>query len=487
MYNRKITKFSGVSEMQEKRPLVEALEKFHTQRNISFHVPGHKHGLLSNLPDTIKEALSYDLTELTGLDDYHHPEEAIKEAEELLAYTYGASKSYFLVNGTTVGNLAMLYAACKFGEQLIVQRNAHKSIFHAIELVGIEPIFVSPEWNDRTKTASYVSFNTIKSALEEFPLAKGVLLTYPTYYGVASDDMKEIIDYCHTKGIPVLVDEAHGAHLKANKGFPLSALEFGADIVVQSAHKTLPAMTMGSFLHTNSSIIEETQVKKFLGMLQSSSPSYLLMASLDDARSFVQRYNEIDFKQLIDKKDLFIQAIQTIKQVEVIEVDDPLKLLLRVGSYSGFQVQKALEAQNVFVELADTYQVLMLLPLLKKDQDYPFAEVRKRIKIAVDELKKEKPIIPCDIRNKASKPVATLEMSISLLNEKKGEWIPYVRSIGRIAKGILIPYPPGIPLFIPGEKITISMLTELEEWIDKGATFQGEHRLDEKLIYVVED
>lgn len=487
MYNRKIIKFRGVKKMHEKRPLVEALEKFHNQKNISFHVPGHKHGLLSNLPAPIKGALSYDLTELNGLDDYHHPEEAIKEAEELLASTYGAKKSYFLVNGTTVGNLAMLYATCQYGEQIIVQRNAHKSIFHAIELVGVEPIFVSPEWDDRTKTATYVSAESIQIAMEEFPQAKGVILTYPSYYGMASEEIKKIIDYCHARNLPVLVDEAHGAHFLVYKGLPQSALQYGADIVVQSAHKTLPAMTMGSFLHINSSIIEAPRVNKYLRMLQSSSPSYLLMASLDDARSYVQRYNEMDFKQLLYKRELFKQALQSIKQVEIIEVDDPLKLLMRVGDYSGFQVQRALQDQHIYVELADTYQVLIILPLLKKEQDYPFAEVRKRIKMAVDELQKEEPIVPKAISNSSLKTVSTIEMNIGLLNCKQGEWIPYARSIGRIAKGIIIPYPPGIPLVIPGEKITISMLTELEDWIDKGAFFQGEHRLAEKLIYVVED
>ena len=148
--------------MQEKRPLVEALEKFHTQKNISFHVPGHKNGLLSGLPNVMKETMRYDLTELSGLDDYHHPEEVIKEAERLLSDTYETQKSFFLVNGTTVGNLAMIYATCQFGEQIIVQRNAHKSIFHAIELVGAEPIFVAPEWDERTKTASYVSYGCNK-------------------------------------------------------------------------------------------------------------------------------------------------------------------------------------------------------------------------------------------------------------------------------------------------------------------------------------
>ena len=473
--------------MQEKRPLVEALEKFHNKRSVSFHVPGHKNGLLSNLPNVLKETMRYDLTELSGLDDYHHPEEAIKEAELQLSETYKTQKSYFLVNGTTVGNLAMIYATCQFGEQIIVQRNAHKSIFHAIELVGAEPIFVAPEWDERTKTASYVSLEVIDKAIQQYPMAKAVVLTYPSYYGVASSNLQRIIDLCHMNNIPVLVDEAHGAHFRVNKGFPKSALMCGADVVVQSAHKTLPALTMGSFLHFNSKLVKLGKINKYLRMLQSSSPSYLLLASLDDARSYVERYNEIDYKHFIDRRKLFIDALQTISSLEIVQVDDPLKLLIRVGEYAGFQVQKAFEAQNIYVELADTHQVLVILPLLKGEHEYPFADIRKRIKKAVDQLRKELPNSPGEIQPIIQYPISTLHMSIGVLNEKQGQWIPYTRSIGRIAKEMLIPYPPGIPLLIAGEKITVSMLTELEEWLDKGAVFQGEHRLAEKLIYVVED
>ncbi|WP_313894780.1 aminotransferase class I/II-fold pyridoxal phosphate-dependent enzyme [Psychrobacillus sp.] len=473
--------------MQEKRPIVEGLEKFHSQKNISFHVPGHKNGLLSNLPNVMKESMQYDITELNGLDDYHHPEEMIKEAEKLLSSTYAVQKSFFLVNGTTVGNIAMIYAACRFGEQIIVQRNAHKSIFHALELVGLEPIFVTPEWDEGSKTTTHVSFETIKEALEKYPRAKAVVLTYPTYYGVTSIHLEKIIALCHSKNIPVLVDEAHGAHFQANKGFPKSSLQYGADIAVQSAHKTLPALTMGSFLHINSDLIEVDKVNKYLRMLQSSSPSYLLMASLDDARSYVERYNEMDFRQFIDKRRLFIEALETINYLELIQVDDPLKLLVRVGRYSGFQLQRALEDQNIYVELADIYQVLIILPLLKVEHDYNFAEIRKRIKHAVDVLRKEVPVSPSEIRHGKENFVSTLNMRIELINEKNGVWIPYARSIGRIAKGMIVPYPPGIPLMVAGEKITTSMLVELEEWIEKGALFQGEHRLEEKLIYVVEE
>ncbi|MEK4082302.1 aminotransferase class I/II-fold pyridoxal phosphate-dependent enzyme [Psychrobacillus sp. FSL K6-1415] len=473
--------------MQEKRPLVEALEKFHKNSPISFHVPGHKNGLLSNLPELIRDSMQYDLTELNGLDDYHHPDEAIKEAEQLLTKLYNTDESFFLVNGTTIGNLAMIYATCQYGEQIIVQRNAHKSIFHAIELVGAEPIFVSPKWDEQSKTASYVSLEVIEEAIQQFPFVKAVVLTYPNYYGVSSPDLENIIRLCHKLQMPVLVDEAHGAHFQSHKGFPKSALLYGADIVVQSAHKTLPALTMGSFLHIRSQFIDSKKVNKYLRMLQSSSPSYLILASLDDARSYVERYSPMDFKQLMDRREVFIQALETIPLIKVVQVDDHLKLLLRVGKYSGFQVQQAFEKQNIYVELADPHQVLLILPLLKVEHEYAFAEIRKRIKHAVDNLKKESPDIKNNVFHMEQRSISILQMSMEQLSEKQGEWIPYVRTIGRIAKGIIIPYPPGIPLILPGEKITVPILTELEEWIEKGALFQGEHRLEEKLIYVVEE
>ncbi|MEK3951885.1 MULTISPECIES: aminotransferase class I/II-fold pyridoxal phosphate-dependent enzyme [unclassified Psychrobacillus] len=473
--------------MQEKRPLVEALEQFHKKKSISFHVPGHKHGLLSNLPQLISNSMQYDLTELDGLDDYHHPKEAIKEAEELLTRLYNTDDSFFLVNGTTIGNIAMIYATCQYGEQIIVQRNAHKSIFHAIELVGAEPIYVSPIWDEHSKTASYVPLEVIEEAIQQYPFAKAVVLTYPNYYGVCSRDLEEIINLCHSLEMPVLVDEAHGAHFQSHKEFPKSALLYGADVVVQSAHKTLPSLTMGSYIHIRSHLIESKRVNKYLRMLQSSSPSYLILASLDDARSYVERYSPMDYKQLLDRREVFIDALETIPLIEVVQVDDPLKLLIRVGKYSGFQVQQAFEKQNIYVELADIYQVLLILPLLKVEHEFPFAEIRKRMKYAIEDLKKETPEYTSSTLYMEQKNISTLQMHLELVNEKQGEWIPYARSIGRIAKGMIVPYPPGIPLLLPGEKITVPILTELEAWIEKGASFQGEHQLEEKLIYVVEE
>nr|WP_198044769.1 aminotransferase class I/II-fold pyridoxal phosphate-dependent enzyme [Lysinibacillus timonensis] len=473
--------------MKKEKPLVEALQRFVEKEPQSLHVPGHKNGLLSTLPKEIKSALSYDLTELTGLDDFHNPEEAILKAEVLLAEAYQSDRSFFLVNGSTVGNIAMIYATCKRNDQIIVQRNAHKSIFHALELVGVNAIYLSPDWDDCTNTASVISFETLSEAIQIHKNVKAVVLTYPTYYGIANSNLKAQIELCHSHNIPVLVDEAHGAHFIASEYFPPSALQLGADIVVQSAHKTLPAMTMASFLHVKSDIVNVEKVNHYLRMLQSSSPSYLLLASLDDARHYVHNYLESDGVYLLSKRNLWLDALKSIQSLEVIEVDDPLKILLRVNGYTGFQLKEALESHDLHVELADVYQVLLILPLLKYGQAYPFAEMRIRIKEAVGNLKSNKKgLIKQGYKPSSfTTPIISPEYSLAQIEDLDKEWVPYMRAIGRVSASMIIPYPPGIPLLVPGEKITVSKLSQLEELLMAGASFQGEHHLDEKLIQVI--
>lgn len=478
-----------MSEMQEKRkPIVEALEKFRWQKNYSFHVPGHKHGELSQLPVAFADVMRYDLTELTGLDDFHHPEEVIFEAQQLLQQSYNSDVSFFLVNGSTVGNLAMIYATCQRGDEVIVQRNAHKSVFHGIELVGARPIYVSPEWDKCTATAGHVSLDTLQQALQQYPQAKAVILTYPTYYGVTTNRLQKMIELSHTYQIPVLVDEAHGAHLAAFGKFPKSALACGADIVIQSAHKTLPAMTMGSFLHVKSKLVSVNKVNRYLRMLQSSSPSYILLASLDDARHYVHNYLASDGVYTLEKRQQWLDSLKTIKGLQVVEADDPLKVLLRAPGYSGFALKEVLEQHHVYVELADCYQVLMVLPLLKHGQVYPFADIRIKIKEAVAILlKKEKSELALDnyaMSNNSSK-IFQAQFTYEEIEEMEKEWIPYMRAIGRISAEMVIPYPPGIPLLLPGEKVTVAKLSQLEELLAIGAAFQGHHRLQDKCICVL--
>lgn len=471
--------------MTQRRPLVEALLEFQKQRPISFHVPGHKHGHLSGLPEDMRSALLYDLTELEGLDDLHYPEEAIKEAQELLATAYGSEESFFLVNGSTVGNLAMVYAACQEGDQLIVQRNSHKSIFHALELAKGNPIFVSPEWDEGSLTASAVSLETMKKAIKAYPKAKAAVLTSPNYYGMANMELKSIIDLCHEHGMAVLVDEAHGAHFLLGAPYPESALALGADVVVHSAHKTLPAMTMGSFLHIQGDRINRKKLIKYLHMLQSSSPSYPIMASLDDARAYVQTYSQPDHRAFEEKRSLFLDSLKMVVGLQVIETDDPLKLLLRVKDRSGFQLKSQLEKMEVHAELADPYQVLLVLPLLKIQHAYPFAEIRSRIKVAVYALKGEK-IEAMEIAITQLEKVSVPERSIEEIDFAGSEWVSYTAVIGRISSAMVIPYPPGVPLIVAGEKWTKAKLESLMDYMAAGATIQGNHRLHIKQLAVVQ-
>lgn len=470
--------------MTQRRPVVDAVVQFQSRRPISFHVPGHKHGLLSGLPQELKAALAYDMTELEGLDDLHAPKAAIKEAEDLLANTYGSKKSYFLVNGTTAGNLAMIHAVCREGEHVIVQRNSHKSIFHALELVHVKPVYVAPEWDEASKSAAAVALSSIVAAIDEYPEAKAVVLTYPNYYGVGSSELKAIIEFCHEHEIPVLVDEAHGAHLAAGEPFPASALAYGADVVVQSAHKTLPAMTMGSYLHIAGELVEERMVRKYLRVFQSSSPSYPIMASLDDARAYIQNYSVHDKRDFLEKRFYFISSIRRIPSLEVVETDDPLKLLLRVDNRGGFQLKGALEQAGIYVELADPFQVLLILPLSKPWHAYPYAEIRSRIKEAVQSMRLLEKFAP-SFRPGHPKPVTVPELSFEEVDLSVQEWVPYTRAIGRISAAMVTPYPPGVPLVVAGEKWTVEKVEELSDYLGAGAEIQGDHRLSEKLVSVI--
>ncbi|PIC98669.1 MULTISPECIES: aminotransferase class I/II-fold pyridoxal phosphate-dependent enzyme [unclassified Sporosarcina] len=467
------------------RPLVQALQNFHDRKPVSFHVPGHKGGALSNLPVAVRQALAYDLTELTGLDDLHEPSAAIKEAEDKLACLYGSERSFFLVNGSTVGNLAMLYATVRPGDLVMVQRNAHKSIFNALELTGANPVFLSPDWDELTQTAGTVSLKTVKEALTQYPNVKAAVFTTPTYYGILNKDLEQIIEVCHSSSIPVLVDEAHGAHFIVHDAFPTSALELGADLVVHSAHKTLPAMTMASFLHIHSQFVKMERVAHYLQMLQSSSPSYLLMASLDDARYYAETYDEKDFESFQLYRRNLIRDLCNMAGVEVVETDDQLKLLIRATGHTGYVLQEALEHQDIYPELADLYQVLLVLPLVKVGDGKRYIDVVDKFKVAMNCLA-EKKTTSVRIHNYLSKSSpSTVVYTASQLHTMDMEWLNMQSATGRVAADAIIPYPPGIPLLCAGERISHEHMEQIDDLLMAGCRFQGAINKETKQIKVV--
>lgn len=479
-------KNSGDEMNQNITPLYNALKRHRNNHPISLHVPGHKNGAVFYEKDPyFKNMLQIDLTELSHLDDLHSPEGAILEGQQLLADFYGAEKSFFLVNGSTAGNLAMIMGTFRDGDIVFVQRNCHKSVLNGIRLAKAIPVFLQPEFDKEWGIAKEVSLNTLKEAYERYPECKGVILTYPNYYGMIYE-IRDLIDFAHERNIPVLVDEAHGAHFIGDGYFPLSSLRFGADVVVQSAHKTLPAMTMGSFLHINSPFISAADVQHYLQVLQSSSPSYPIMASLDIARYFLATYTEKDKEYLREKIETFKRMLALIDEIEVLDYPsggDPLKVTIRSKSMGGYEFQQQLEEEGVFPELADPYNVLFVLPILKEGMDYPFDEIVSKVKAACQkgpkrDVKRDKPYI---YRKKEN--VSTIYQGPF---DRQKE-IEYKKAAGAICAETIIPYPPGIPLIMQGEKITEEDVGILSLLLETGARFQGGETILKGKIKVLVD
>lgn len=477
--------WSNVSDNQQKTPLYTALKRHTAANPLSFHVPGHKYGAVfpKAARGDFERLLQIDVTELRGLDDLHHPESVIAEAQRLTAEFYGVDETFFLVNGSTVGNLAMIFATCEEEKKVIVQRNCHKSIIHALQLVGATPIFLPPEFDQDVCVASYVAYETVKEVIELHQDAKALILTNPNYYGMAID-MTEIVNIAHSYEIPVLVDEAHGAHFILGSPFPKTAIACGADVVVQSAHKTLPAMTMGSYLHVNSSFVDKEKLKYFLQVFQSSSPSYPIMASLDVARSYLASLSQDDINEIVQQIRLFKELLKEIEGVTVAESTDPLVTtdLLKItvqtrSSLSGYELQVRLENEGIFTELADPLNVLFVYPLGLLENVH---EVVRKIKNAFQGLRHhEREFRPFSFPTTSS-------ISYKHLRNVAKKVIDLEKAEGFVAAETIIPYPPGVPLLLMGEVIHKEHIERLIELQQHRSHFQGGKFLSSYQIEVFE-
>ncbi|MGE7591331.1 aminotransferase class I/II-fold pyridoxal phosphate-dependent enzyme [Peribacillus sp. NPDC101480] len=477
---------------QSQTPLFDAMSAFQKKSPISLHVPGHKNGwVFSKKGQALYNSLlGIDATELSGLDDLHAPEGAILKSEQLLADLYGVKRSYFLVNGSTVGNIAMILATCREGDKVLVQRNCHKSILHGLMLANVQPIFLQPVYYEKWGIAGGVSSKLIDEALSVHPDVKVIIVTYPNYYGLG-EDLTEMVRLAHQKGIPVLVDEAHGAHFQVGSPFPKPAILAGADAVVHSAHKTLPAMTMGSFLHVNSSLVDVDQVAFYLQMLQSSSPSYPIMGSLDLARAYLAAFTSEDKSSLIERILDFRSELGALDTVRVLEAPlgiaaDPLKVVIQsTNGLSGFELQQLCEAEGIFTELADRDNLLLILPLLKMDAEFPFHEIVQTIKSATEGrigFKEEN--LGESLPERRS--MIGLEMPYSVMKHSKSKPVALHKAVGEVSAEMVIPYPPGIPLIMSGEMITPEHISTLRSLLELGSRFHGGSSLSNGELIVYE-
>lgn len=478
---------------QSHLPLYTALKKYSLDGTTSFHVPGHKQGQgnqeLARLLGG--NCLKIDLTCMEDLDNICNPISVIKEAQDLAAQLYGADNAYFLVNGTTYGIQAMIMSVCEPGDKIIIPRNAHKSAIGGIILSGAEPIYVDPEIDEFMGIAMGVTPEKIARALEQHPEAKAVFLINPTYYGIASE-LQTIVNLAHALGKPVLVDEAHGAHLKFDCRLPISAMEAGADLSASSTHKLGGSLTQSSILLHQGDLVRSQKVKAVLNLTQTTSPSYILLASLDIARKQLAEQGE----QLISEiYDISLWARREISKIdglyvmgeEVLQQSgcyafDPTKIVVNVKALglSGYEVEKFLRKKyQIQVELSDLFNIIALVSL---------GDNRESLSILINALKEiadgkrvknvVKYFIPMP-----PKPEIVISPRMAFYAETKE--ISLDEADGEVSAEMIMAYPPGIPILCPGEKITQEIIDYVNILRQEHAELQGTEDPEVKQIKVL--
>jgi arginine/lysine/ornithine decarboxylase len=468
---------------QLKTPLFTGLVE-HAQRNpIQFHIPGHKKGMGMNpaFREFIGEnALSIDLINIAPLDDLHHPKAMIKEAQELAAEAFGADHTFFSVQGTSGAIMAMIMATCNPGDKIIVPRNVHKSVMAAIIFAGAVPVFIHPVMDERLGIAHGITVKAVQKALEAHPDAAALLVINPTYFGIAGD-LREIVRTAHNYEIPVLVDEAHGVHIHFHEDMPISAMQAGADMAATSVHKLGGSLTQTSILNVREGLVDVNRVKTVMSMLTTTSTSYILLASLDMARQHLALNGRKLLEQAVTLANKARAMINEIPRIYCVGPEilgkpatyamDPTKLLIHVRDLgiTGWEVENWLrDKYSIEVEMSDLYNVLCFITA---------GDTEETIKTLVNALRhlsvefahvqaEEKPAISLP-----KIPVLSLTPRDAFYAET--EIVPLAEAAGRIITEFIMVYPPGIPIFLPGEVITEENIAYIQENIRAGLPVQG--------------
>lgn len=460
---------------QHDAPLFEALIRHKKWAKGNFHVPGHKQGRAFDFTGKkmYSPLLEIDLTELPSLDDLHDPSGVIDKAQRLAAQAFGADHTFFLVGGTTAGNLAAILSNSRPGDQMLVERNVHQSVLHGCMLARVRPVYLGVD-RDESDLVQGVKPTQLRAALHRFPEVKGVVITHPNYYGV-TQPIEELASICQQHKIPLIVDEAHGAHFGFHPDLPQSAIRRGADLVVQSTHKMLSAMTMGSMLHVQGKRISLDSLRHWLRVIQSSSPSYPLMGSLDLARRYIVTDGEKRISAVLDLLHHFRRNLRSLDHIiETVgwERRDPFKLTIEARRrVSGYRLERYLRKEGCYAELADHRRVLFVFSLGTTEEE---------IRYLLEKLKQLDDRIPTMKEEPFLSPPSIPEFSISkgLLDDfvrAKQKRIPLQEAADKIAAEMVVPYPPGIPVVLPGEPLSEEVIVFLRKVIDAGGKVRGLH------------
>jgi arginine decarboxylase len=482
---------------QYETPLFTGLVQHSKKNPVQFHIPGHKKGagMDSEFKEFIGEnALSIDLINIGPLDDLHQPKGMIKQAQDLAAEAFGADHTFFSVQGTSGAIMTMVMSVCGPGDKIIVPRNVHKSVMTAIVFSGATPIFIHPDVDKDLGISHGITIDAVTKALEQHPDAKGILVINPTYFGISAD-LKKIVELAHSYDIPVLVDEAHGVHIHFHEDLPLSAMQAGADMAATSVHKLGGSMTQSSVLNLKEGLVSYKRVQTILSMLTTTSTSYLLLASLDVARKRLATEGRQLIEETIQLAQYMRKEINDINGLYCVGKEilgtratfdyDPTKLIISVKDLgiSGFDAEKWLrEAHNIEVELSDLYNVLCIIT--PGDTKIEGNKLISALSELATQVRKQ--------GNIHSTTVLLPDIPVLSITPRDAfyadtEVIPIDQSVGRIIAEFIMVYPPGIPIFIPGEIITKENIDYIKTNMEAGLPVQGPEDFDLRHLRVIKE
>ncbi len=472
---------------QNRTPYLDALKTYISRSTSQLDVPGHQQGNVENkLKDFIgSQVFKCDVNAPIGMDNLANPHACLAEAEELMADYANADHSFFLINGTSSGIIAMIMSACHANDKIILPRNVHKSIVSALILSGAQPIYIMPRIDADLEIANQPTVDEYINAMHRYPSAKAIFVINPTYFG-AVNDLKRLVEEAHKRGVTVLVDEAHGAHYYFDKKGPVSAMDAGADMASVSFHKTAGSLTQSSVLLLKSEIIDKITVQKTLNILNTTSPSTILMASIDAARYFVATQGQEAIDKTHEISKYAREQISKIKGFVPCGKDhflkrgcydyDETKLVIKLEhlDINGFDVYQMLQKDyKIQIELAETYAIMAILAI---------GTGKKQIDKLISALK--------DISKKHYKKTYEykrhafgIEFPFQVVRPRSayhaaGKRVPLAEAVNQISKESIMIYPPGIPLIVPGEIFTSDLVKRIQEYKKAGITILSDYGAD---------
>jgi len=469
-----------------KLPLVDGVLEYLREKNLMFCMPGHKNGKGFNNTDIGKELyenfIKADITEVDGVDNLHHSDGIIKEAQNMLRDLYGSKKSYFLINGSTSGNLAMIFSCFNEGEKVIVERSCHRSIFNGIIMRKLEPVYIKNKIDNKFGLQLSIDENYLIKLFDENLDAKGIIVTYPNYYGICCN-LKFIIKEANKRGMKVLIDSAHGAHFGIHNELPESAVKLGGDFVVMSSHKTLPSLTQTAYLHIGDKVDTE-KVDFYVSAFLSTSPSYMLMCSMDYARYYLEERGKDEYKKLIDICNYYRKKINALEGFYIVSKEDlqnkedidVTRYVLNVEEgFSGYKLYKYLKSKKIQPEMCDYRNVVLIFSTFNTEDEFKFL-YKVLCDCNLEDIKDYNfHMIESTIGHMKIKPFEAVEREYTLIN--------YNEACGKVCKEAIIPYPPGVPLILPGEIIDDCIINFIEYYLYNKCTVLGINQ--EKKIKVI--